>query len=52
LQTTELWLGGELEPGIPWSVAGGGMIDGYVVITKSGGFGVEESLVNAVGISK
>jgi uncharacterized protein YgbK (DUF1537 family) len=49
LGTERLQLGGEVEPGIPWSVVRGGQADGCVVITKSGGFGTEESLVNLAG---
>lgn len=47
LRADELWLGGEVEPGIPWSVAEGGLADGCIVITKSGGFGMEDSLIKA-----
>jgi len=32
-------LHGELAPGIPWGIAQGGMAEGCIVITKSGGFG-------------
>lgn len=34
-----LLLGGEFAPGIPWSRLQGGMADGCIVFTKSGGFG-------------
>jgi len=33
-------LHGELAPGIPWGTVQGGMAEGCIVITKSGGFGV------------
>jgi uncharacterized protein YgbK (DUF1537 family) len=32
-------LQGELAPGIPWGIVQGGMAEGCIVITKSGGFG-------------
>jgi uncharacterized protein YgbK (DUF1537 family) len=32
-------LHGELAPGIPWGIVRGGMAEGCIVITKSGGFG-------------
>jgi uncharacterized protein YgbK (DUF1537 family) len=32
-------LHGELAPGIPWGIVQGGMAEGCIVITKSGGFG-------------
>lgn len=39
-----LLLGGELERGIPWSRVQGGMAEGSLVVTKSGGFGSPMSL--------
>jgi hypothetical protein len=44
LEAEALDLRGEVEPGIPWSVVRGGWADGSVALTKSGGFGNEESL--------
>lgn len=41
-----LEIGGAVETGIPWGVIRGGVADGVVAITKSGGFGHEESLVH------
>jgi len=48
LGCTRLWLGGEVEPGIPWSRMADGRFPGLLVITKAGGFGHEDSLVNAL----
>jgi uncharacterized protein YgbK (DUF1537 family) len=48
LHATSLRLGGEVEPGIPWGIVDGGLAQGCTIITKSGGFGVELSLKNAV----
>lgn len=39
---------GEMSPGIPWGVLRGGLADGCVVMTKSGGFGDEHVLVDAL----
>jgi len=41
-------LRGELAPGIPWGLARGGMVDGRIVVTKSGGFGDHTSLTRLV----
>jgi uncharacterized protein YgbK (DUF1537 family) len=48
LDATSLRLGGEVEPGIPWGIVEDGFAAGCTVITKSGGFGREFSLSNAV----
>jgi uncharacterized protein YgbK (DUF1537 family) len=48
LHATSLRLCGEVEPGIPWGIVDGGLAQGCTIITKSGGFGVELSLKNAV----
>jgi uncharacterized protein YgbK (DUF1537 family) len=48
LDATSLRLGGEIEPGIPWGIVDDGLAAGCTVITKSGGFGTELSLKNAV----
>lgn len=48
LDCTHLWLGGEVEPGIPWSRMAGGRFPGLFVVTKAGGFGREDSLVRAL----
>jgi uncharacterized protein YgbK (DUF1537 family) len=39
---------GEMTMGIPWGILHGGMANGCVVVTKSGGFGGEDALVDAV----
>jgi uncharacterized protein YgbK (DUF1537 family) len=39
---------GEMEPGVPWGILRGGLADGCVVVTKSGGFGGEHVLVDAL----
>ena len=48
LGCTRLWLGGEVEPGIPWSRMADGRFPGMRVVTKAGGFGSEETLVRAL----
>lgn len=48
LSCAHLWLGGEVEVGIPWSRAAGGRFPGALVVTKAGGFGGEESLDHAL----
>lgn len=37
-------LRGEFAPGVPWGIAQGGLFDGCIVITKSGGFGAPDLL--------
>jgi len=39
---------GEMTIGIPWGIVHGGLASGCVVVTKSGGFGGEDALVEAV----
>jgi uncharacterized protein YgbK (DUF1537 family) len=41
-------IAGELTVGIPWGILHGGLANGCVVVTKSGGFGSEDALVEAV----
>ena len=41
-------LGGEIVPGVPWGQFIGGRAAGLLVATKSGGFGADDSLVEAV----
>jgi uncharacterized protein YgbK (DUF1537 family) len=41
-------IAGEMTVGIPWGIVHGGMADGCVVVTKSGGFGGENALLEAV----
>ncbi len=37
-------LRGEFAPGVPWGIAHGGLLDGRIVIAKSGGFGAPDLL--------
>jgi uncharacterized protein YgbK (DUF1537 family) len=46
LDAAAILLAGELSPGIPWGIVEGGVADGCVVVTKSGGFGPREALVH------
>lgn len=39
---------GEVVAGVPWGRVSGGLADGRFVVTKSGGFGDEMALVEAV----
>ena len=43
-----LRLGGELLPGIPWSVVEGGVATGALIATKAGSFGDERALLTAL----
>jgi uncharacterized protein YgbK (DUF1537 family) len=52
LESTGLWLRGEVEPGIPWGLLAGGPWAGLRVATKAGGFGGEGSLAQAVAYLK
>ena len=47
LGASSLELAGEIARGIPWGFIEGGMADGCVVVTKSGGFGERDVLVHA-----
>ena len=47
LGASSIVLMGELAAGIPWGYIEGGLADGCVVVTKSGGFGQREALVRA-----
>jgi uncharacterized protein YgbK (DUF1537 family) len=47
LDAATLVLAGEMTPGIPWGWIEGGVADGCIVITKSGGFGEPNSLAEA-----
>lgn len=44
LSIESISLRGELLPGVPWGVMQGGVADGMLVITKSGGFGSTDAL--------
>ena len=41
-------LHGEMAPGIPWGSVRGGMADGRIVVTKSGGFGDSTTLTRVI----
>ena len=47
LGASSIVLAGELALGIPWGFIEGGLADGCIVITKSGGFGEHDALVHA-----
>src|SRR5262245_41245031 len=48
LNASGIRLGGEIVPGVPWGRFIGGAADGLRIATKSGGFGADDALVNAV----
>jgi uncharacterized protein YgbK (DUF1537 family) len=48
LNASGIRLGGEIVPGVPWGHIIGGAAAGLAIATKSGGFGSDEALVNAV----
>jgi D-threonate/D-erythronate kinase len=48
LHAEAILLHGELSPGIPWGTLQSGLAHNCIVITKSGGFGTETSLTDAV----
>lgn len=48
LDASSILLAGELAPGIPWGFVEGGVADGCMVVTKSGGFGDRDALKHAV----
>lgn len=47
LAASGIRLAGEIARGIPWGFIEGGMADGCVVVTKSGGFGQRDALARA-----
>jgi uncharacterized protein YgbK (DUF1537 family) len=47
LGASSIELAGEVARGIPWGFVQGGLADGCVVVTKSGGFGERDGLVRA-----
>jgi len=47
LGASSIVLEGEVSRGIPWGFVEGGIADGCTVVTKSGGFGHREALVDA-----
>jgi uncharacterized protein YgbK (DUF1537 family) len=48
LDASSILLAGELAPGIPWGFVEGGIADGCMVITKSGGFGDRDALLRSL----
>jgi D-threonate/D-erythronate kinase len=48
LGTTCLWIQGELQPGIPVGALQDGLWHGITVVTKAGGFGTPETLLDLV----
>ena len=48
LEASALWLHGETQPGIPWGILLGGVLPGLPVVTKAGGFGTDDALVDAI----
>ena len=48
LNASAIRLSGEIAPGIPWGYIEGGDADGRIVITKSGGFGQQDTLMQAI----
>lgn len=48
LEADSILVRGEVASGIPWGIIEGGLAAGYRVVTKSGGFGDREALVNVV----
>lgn len=48
LEARSIVMGGEMATGVPWGILQGGLADGCIAVTKSGGFGDEDVLVNAL----
>jgi uncharacterized protein YgbK (DUF1537 family) len=48
LDVPALYLRGEIEPGVVWAVLLGGLLPGLRVVTKAGGFGSDNALVDAI----
>ena len=48
LDASSILLAGEVAPGIPWGIVEGGDADGCIVVTKSGGFGPRNALVQTI----
>jgi uncharacterized protein YgbK (DUF1537 family) len=51
LRASSIRLAGELAPGIPWGIIEGGEADGLLVVTKSGGFGTHDALIQVLNLS-
>lgn len=45
IEAQSIAIAGELLPGIPWGVLHGGVCDGQLIITKSGAFGADDTLI-------
>jgi uncharacterized protein YgbK (DUF1537 family) len=48
LKANAITLKGDVAPGVPWGIVEGGQADQLPIVTKSGGFGDEASLTNAI----
>ena len=46
LSAREINLRGEVVTGVPWGLLNGGLLDNFLVATKSGAFGREDALIN------
>jgi uncharacterized protein YgbK (DUF1537 family) len=47
-----IWLRGQVQPGIAWGSLSGGEHEGLSVVTKAGGFGEPNALIEAVQFLK
>lgn len=48
LGVSAIWLRGESEPGIPWGILLDGLRPGLPIVTKAGGFGTDDALLDAI----
>lgn len=48
LSCTRIWLGGQIEPGVPWGIMADGRFPSLPVITKAGSFGLDHTLFKAL----
>ena len=48
LHVSELWLRGEIAPGLPWGVLGGGPLHAIPIATKAGSFGDDDALLACI----
>ena len=48
LHVSAIWLGGEISPGLPWSVLAGGPVHALPVVTKAGSFGGNNALLSCI----
>ncbi len=49
VETTVIWLGGEVSSGIPWGVLEGGRLHATPIVTKAGSFGDDIALLTCIG---